>query len=223
MLKKLKENSLLISAVIVLIMIIVVLFINPKEKVKKPQNVVDNKSIISKFDKIGNNYEIDIEETNNNVVINHIYYTDSKMELYETENMDVGYVKYNDKFYIMDGNTHKLSKTKNINFIDEQYYDLDFIKNLLSNCEFEFENNATVKCNIKRRDYFNKLNSKYNTKYGNDSEDEIEIILKYSDSIKNINIDYSSDYVINKYNLTIKNIGNNDFHEIREYYKDILE
>ena len=68
----------------------------------------------------------------------------------------------------------------------------------------------------------NNLNKMYNTNYGNEGRDEIDIFITYGSRIQSIKIDYTINNDIKVYNLEFINIGKTDFSDIREYYKEGL-
>ena len=223
MLKDIKQKVTLACGIIVIVMMVVVIFSSNNEHVKKePQ--VNSEKIISLLNKINNNYTLNIEENINNTITKYIYYNDSKLELYERENDTVGYIKYNNNIYSINPDDRKLNKVNELPFIEDRYYNVNFLKKIISMCDFKFKSINNVSCKIDRNDYFTKLNETYNTTYGNDSSDIINININYNNTlIDGIKIDYSLNNNIKIYYLEFVNVGTTDFSIIYDQYKNILD
>ena len=187
-----------------------------------------NETVISLFDSVKDNYTISVNVTRNDVDNKYTYYTDSKLELYEI-NDDEGYIKYNDNYYSVDSENYELTKIKEIDIYDK-YSNINLIKNLLSYCDYSFVNKANIKCKIKISDYIDEYNKLYSKEIPSIEGDMI-ININHLDKLLNyIEIDYSD---INKlidnnddklkYKIVFEEIGNNDFSDLMELYKDELK
>ena len=222
MLNKIKEKYLLVCSVLVLFMILVVL-VSGKKYVSYKKPTIDKEEIISLLDNIQDNYSLSIEENLNNTITNYIYYNDSKIELYEKENNNIGYLKYNDKLYSVSNEDYKLTEVSKIDFVSDEYYNVGFLKKVIDRCNFEYKDSNTVSCKIRKSEYYDIYNDIYNTNYGNEGSEQLDITIFYSTKINSIKIDYTSNNDIKIYNLKFTNIGNTDFSSIFEYYKDKLK
>lgn len=222
MLNKIKEKYLLVCSVIVLFMILVVL-VSGKKDVSYKKPTINKEEIISLLDNIQDNYTLSIEENLNNTITNYIYYNDSKIELYEKENNNIGYLKYNDKLYSVSNEDYKITEVSKIDFVSDEYYNVGFLKKVIDRCNFVYKDSNTVSCKIRKSEYYDIYNNIYNTNYGNEGSEQLDITIFYSTKINSIKIDYTSNNDIKIYNLKFTNIGNTDFSSIFEYYKDKLK
>ena len=123
---------------------------------------------------------------------------------------------------------------KKIGFFFQETYktffiNLKLIRDVLKECELEIVSDNNSKCNINTFKYIEKYNEYYNTDYkSDDSKTEISIVY-YSNEIHDINIDYTNiNKIINEsdsklnYKMTIININENDYSDIYNYYKEVL-
>ena len=198
---------------------------------KLPYNSGDeitNETLISYFEKLNDNYTLNVSINKNDMEEKHVYYTDSKLELYE-DNDGNGFIKYKDKYYKVNEEDFSLSKTDGFDFTDK-YTNVLLIKSLIPYCDFRVINKANIECNINVSDYI----SEYNKIYGSEipSIDEKMLIhINHLDKYLNyVQIDYTN---INKlidnkdekliYKITFDDIGTNDFSDLMELYKDTLK
>ena len=222
MLKDIKEKEMVVCSIIVLLMIIIVVLFTDKKDISYKEPIVKNEEIMALFDNITNNYTLSIEENINNTIERYMYYNDSVIELYEKDESDIGYLKYNNNNFSIIKDTYELKKVDEIDFIKNEYYNMDFLKKIIGKCEFKFNNSYSVNCKLKKSDYYSEYNKMYNTNYGNEGSDEIDIYITYGSRIQSIKIDYTINNDIKVYNLEFINIGKTDFSDIREYYKEVL-
>ena len=217
----------------IFIMMIILSFVMHSSRVKKVDITVDKNEIIKLFDKITNNYDLTITETKNDKTKELEIFTDGNVKLYEGDYFEEGYLIYKDKLFKLDSENKKLKQEKsNLDLLNENYYNLDFLKNLINHCEFEYINPVKSNCSIKTKDIVDGYNLIFNTDYKYEDESDIsEFDLIYTSSeIGKINIDYSKlNNIINnnydsiKYGIKFRNINQNDFSELIDYFKNTLE
>ncbi len=232
MLKDNKNIKYFIYLGIFLIMIILS-FVMHSSRVKKVDITVDKNEIIKLFDKITNNYDLTITETKNDKTKELEIFTDGNVKLYEGDYFEEGYLIYKDKLFKLDSENKKLKQEKsNLDLLNENYYNLDFLKNLINHCEFEYINPVKSNCSIKTKDIVDEYNLIFNTDYK--YEDEFDItkfdLIYTSSEIGKVNIDYSKlNNIINnnydsiKYGIKFRNLNQNDFSELIDYFKNTLE
>ena len=112
---------------------------------KLPYNSGDeitNETLISYFEKLNDNYTLNVSINKNDIEEKHVYYTDSKLELYE-DNDGNGFIKYNDKYYKVNEEDFSLSKTDGFDFTDK-YTNVLLIKSLIPYCDFRVINKANI-------------------------------------------------------------------------------
>ena len=192
-----------------------------EEKVDNINEIINNR---------GDNYTLTINETLGEDIYEHIFYEDSKLKLYESTTSEFGFLKYDNKLFVVDGETKKLQiNNKDASFINSFYYDYDFIKEFTKSCEYEYVLNNKVQCKLSLNEYLKYYNNRYNTNYSGNDYEFIDINISYGKKIKTINIDYSLfDKLINaddkKHIVDLSfNYTKNDFSEIYDNYKDVLE
>ena len=217
----------------IFIMMIILSFVMHSSRVKKVDITVDKNEIIKLFDKITNNYDLTITETKNDKTKELEIFTDGNVKLYEGDYFEEGYLIYKDKLFKLDSENKKLKQEKsNLDLLNENYYNLDFLKNLINHCEFEYINPVKSNCSIKTKDIVDGYNLIFNTDYK--YEDEFDItkfdLIYTSSEIGKVNIDYSKlNNIINnnydsiKYGIKFRNINQNDFSELIDYFKNTLE
>ena len=226
-----KDKSTLFCGIVVLFAIVFVLvtgFSNNSNE--KKESSFDSSNIVKMINDIKDNYSMTINKSLNNITEEIIYYTDDKLELYESSIHDSGVIRYNNKLFCLDDNTMELDNCgEEYNYVNDSFYSYNFIKDLASECDYTYVSKNNVTCNISLVKFFEKYNNINNTNYiGNDENIIIDIVhnTKY---ITKINIDFSNAYnVINgfddKFLLNIKfGVEKNDFSKIYDHYKDILE
>jgi hypothetical protein len=204
-------------------------FSNHKSNI--PKSLVDKEHISELFNDINDNYSLDIDIEINEIVKNVLYSRDKSIELYEGNLFTSdGYLIYNDKVFELNNNElTKIDKDKNS--FKDTYSDLKFIRNLISYCEYDYINTVKATCNMKLSDYLNEFNKYNDTNINTDYDDMISFdIVYYSDVLGKILFDYSKiNKVITgeddtvKYGVRIINVDKNDYSELYELEKEILD
>ena len=221
--RELKQKTLIY--LIILVVGMSFLFINTNEKGNnsantKPKN--ENTVTITKEDIVKK-----IENINGENIILKID-TDGNLTSYISDSIDKGgYIIYKDKYFVPgDNNNFKIvNNVKNV--VPFSIYDLDFIKSLISYCEF-IDNNT---CKIKYSDYLKEYNYRYKTSYEIEEYDNFLISFTYSENyITKISYDYT---LLNKiisnnesnvnYMIRISNINKNNFSDQFEYFDNLIE
>lgn len=188
---------------------------------------VEVKDIIEKMDYISNNYSLLITEIKNDKELKLEINTDGVLKLVNGDFLNVlGYVEY-DKYTFIPSNDSFVISNKYTNSMHESVYDLDFMKNIISYCEFEDK----YICKIKVSDYLNEYNNKYNTNYEMDESAYLKLDFDYNSYyVTSIKYDYTiinkiinnNDDIVN-YVIKISNVGNNDFSSEKEYLDSIIK
>ena len=225
-----KSRYTLICGLIVLCMIIFVIATGFFNTVEKPENKVDSEKINTLVNNIKDNYTMTINKNLSNEYEEILYYTDNKLELYESDSYDNGVIVYNDKLFCLDSDTMELSLCSNeYDYVKNSFYDYEFIKSLINKCKYQYVSNTNVTCNISLNAFFDKYNEMNNSSYIPVDDNIVVYIVYNRNYITKISIDYSNAYnVINgnddKFLVNMKfSFNKNDFTEIYEYYNDILE
>ena len=115
-------------------------------------------------------------------------------------------------------------------FVNNPYYDINFIKKLIPYCDSTFVNTVKLSCKIKLSDYLNEYNEYYKKSITSDEDETIEIIIvHYGERLGKIIVDYSNinkivngEYLNIHYGIKMSNINNVDFSEIYDYFKKDL-
>ncbi len=224
-----KDKLTVVCGVIFLFVMIFVLSTGFKGELPKHDFKVNAEEVNSVIDDLGDNYIINITETNGDKISNHIYYYDGKIYLYESDTSEYGYLEYNDKRYQMDGVTRELSEyDETVGYIDNPLYDYELIKNFTDSCNYEYLNRNQASCKITLNEYLTYHNSKYNTSYIGSDYEYITIKISYSNKLNMIEIDYSAyNKIVNlgENNVIVKfdfKYNVNKFDAIYENYKDVL-
>lgn len=230
-LEKLPKSFLIYSALVLIMLVIALIPNNNKIKKNSTTNNINKEEMIELFNKIQDNYQMNVTINKDELEEKYTYNTDSNIELYEIENNnEFGFFKYKDITYKIENDT-KISKEENIPYyVDNPYHNIKFIKTLLDKCEFEEVSTTNTKCIIKETEYINNYNLFFNKNYNNFSTKDMEINIYYNSKISKIKIDYSNvDKIINNnnnsliYTLDILNYNKNDFSEIIEYINTLVE
>ncbi len=220
-----------VVAGIALLMVIYILFGTKTDLSITGENENATINIDTLFSTIRDNYTIKIVETNDTGTTMWEFDREKDFKLYDlnmnTDN-EKGYAVYNDKTFIFD-NEHKLYPTNDIVTNKDAFINLKLIRDVLKECELEIVSDNSSKCNINTSKYIEKYNEYYNTDYkSDDSKTEISIVY-YSNEIHDISIDYTNiNKIINEndsklnYKMTIININENDYSDIYNYYKEVL-
>ncbi len=224
-----KENILkgILIVLILSLMLVFIIFSSNKKGYKIPKKDITKEELIALFDKVNNNYTLEIEKSINNKMTNIEYSTDANVVLYEIDSK--GYLEYQDNYYEVDADTVKLTKIDKEK-INDNYYDIRLIKNIIKYCHLEYVNNAKSICSITYSDYINEYNLLFNTNieltYDNIMKFEI---VHYPNRIVKVLVDYSGinkiinyDDKIIHYGIKISNVDENDFSKIIDYFKDEL-
>ncbi len=236
MLDEEKENTQIkpiafVIAGIALLMIIYIIFGTKTDLSITGENENATINIDALFSTIKDNYTLKIVATNDTGTTMWEFDREKDLKLYDlnmnTDN-EKGYAVYNNKTFIFD-NEHKLYPTNDIVTNKDGFINLKLIRDVLKECELEIVSDNSSKCNINTSKYIEKYNEYYNTDYkSDDSKTEISIVY-YSNEIHDINIDYTNiNKIINEsdsklnYKMTIININENDYSDIYNYYKEVL-
>ena len=225
------DKITLICGGVVLFVILFVIgtgFISDSDK--NNEKVFDSKKINELFNKNNDSYTMSITRNLNNEFVNVIYYTDGKLELFESDTIDYGIIRYNDKLFCLNSSDMELSICNDENsFINDSFYDYDFIKLFTSECEYNLIEDGHVACNVKAKNFFEKYNYLNNTSFVGNDENVLVDVFYNGIGLSKLSIDYSEVYnVMNISNdKLIFNISfsleSNDFSEIYDHYKDVLE
>ena len=219
-----------IFAVLVLLVIFVA-----DDPVFNKEIEVDSVKIKSLIEGVKDNYTLYVTETKGESKKDITVTTDSKLKLYDGSffgNND--YIVYNDKTFLMDIDTMTVTKTEDSEILKTPYFDLDFIKKITSNCKYKFESRTVVNCEISFEDYLRDYNEYYGKNIDIVSFEETKNILvsvKYSNTaIYLINIDFTSanniidaDSNTLNYSIKVSSTCGNNYDDIYNQYKDILE
>ena len=233
--RELKQKTLIY--LIILVVGMSFLFINTNEKGNnssntKPKNentvTITKDDIIKKFENINDNYSLNITQNINDENIVLKIDTDGNLTSYISDSIDKGgYIIYKDKYFVPGDNNNFMIVNNVKKLVPSSIYDLDFIKSLISYCDF-IDNNT---CKIKYSDYLKEYNYRYKTSYEIEEYDTFLINLTYSAKyITKISYDYT---LLNKmisnnesnvnYLIRISNINNNNFSDQFEYFDNLIE
>ena len=224
-----KDKTTVVCGIIVLIVIVFVLSTGFEGDIPKPVFKVDTVLVNSLIDDLGDNYVISISDTTGEKTTNHIHYYDGRLDLYESDSSEYGYLEYNGKRYQMDASTMKLTEYDgNVGYIDNPLYDYDLIKSFTDSCNYEYVDSNHATCKIILNEYLNYHNTKYNTSYIGSDIEYIKLDVYYGNKLNSLKIDYSA---YNKFvntssdNLVVEfsfKYNSNNFDTIYDNYKDIL-
>ena len=225
-------------AILVIMIALIILFRGRTPKRNVVLREVKPEEIVLLLDRVKDNYTLDIEEEVNGNKKELYYYTDSKVKLYDGSLIgEDGVLVYKNKPYIVyrkeidNVKDMKLYKyTGNTSFIDNPFYNIELLKNVINYCEMTSLNVVKVNCRVNLTDYLTEYNKMYNKNIEIDYDTKISMdIVHYSDGIGKIIVDYSSiNRVLNnndssvKYGIKIESINENDFSDIIEYFNKTL-
>ena len=226
--KKEELNKLIIISCVILFMLFFIVFTGKYKKEKEVIIKIPSDEVIKVFDNINDNYSLTIEEYVNDELNKIVYYNDSKIELYEYKNK--GYIYYKDKLFELNEDKKTIKKVKKQDFINNPYYDINYIKKLIPYCDSTYVNTVKLSCKIKLSDYLKEYNEYYNKSITSEEDEIIEIfIVHYAERLGKILIDYSNinkiikgEYLNTHYGIKISNINSNDFSEVLDHYKKDL-
>lgn len=197
----------------------------------KVTGTVDEKHLNELYDMIGDNYSLRVSETRNDKTTNLEFSRDSRIKLYEGSMLDKeGYLIYNNKVFELNNNNLSRSDV-GVESFDNVYMDMEFLKKVFKHCEYEYINPVKATCSVKISDYINEYNSYRNTELSTDYDNLIKFdIVYYNDILGKINVDYTDiNRVISfdadslQYGIKVVSVNDNNFDELYEYSKDILE
>ena len=153
---------------------------------------VNKEEIIRLFDMISDNYSLEIEKKVNGNVENIVYYKTSNAEMYELD--DYLYFVYKNKTYKIGINDGKIKKINDeLYFTNDELSNFELIKSLIKYCEFSYINDVKANCKIKYSDYLKEYNLKYNTDYVLNYDNIMSFdIVYYSDGLGKVIIDYTN-------------------------------
>ena len=225
-----KDKSTLVCGIVVLFMVIFVFSTGFFSKPNVKENNVSSEEVNKLFDNVKENYVINISKNVNNINEQIIYYTDNKLELYESDIYENGVIRYNGNIFCLDSNTMEILECDDeYNYVNDIFYDFEFIKLLTRDCEYKYVSKNKVSCNISLNTFFNKYNELNGTSYIG-SDDDILFDINYNDLyVTKVSVDFSKVYNIihgtnDRFLLNMKlSLGGNDFNKIYEHYKEILE
>ena len=152
--------------------------------------------------------------------------------MYNVNNDNKGYLIYNGKTYVVELKGRKIKEyNKQESFFNDNYSNIDFIKNVVKHCESKIINKNEVNCTVKIDDFIKEYNNYFSTHNIYEGEDEIVFNIKHGNIVNNIEVDYSkvNQFVKNngksvvKYNIKIKNTNSNDYSNLFEIFSDTLK
>ncbi len=213
---------------LILVILILVIILSARKGSDEVLETIDTKELINN---VKDNYSlmISISDSFENKVYN--YSTDSDITLIDKgDYSDKGYLLYKNETYLIDTENYKLTKTTPIDFIYEPFINMELIKKLFNHCDLKFINDTNKTCTIKINDYLKEYNNVYNTDYSAEDGTMTIYVCFYPSRIYSISLEYTDiDRIINngndtlKYELRFTDFNNNDFNDIKKYYKDVLK
>ena len=221
-------NKSIILIVGIVVALAVVCFSNGRGEVDKLIKSDADANVTKLLENIKDNYSVAITKDDGLEQYSYNYSTDSNLTVIdEGEYSDKVYLVYNNKKYKMNVDNHKLTKINNIDLLNDNYMNVDFIKKIINHCKFEYVNDNNKECTLSVKEYIDEYNNFFNKEYSsNDEEININIIY-YSKNIKSIIIDYTNvNKIINnsednlKYSFVFTDIDKNNYSEIISYYKN---
>ncbi len=225
--KKNDENKSIILIVGIVVALAVVCFSNGRGEVDKLIKSDADANVTKLLENIKDNYSVAITKDDGLEQHSYNYSTDSNLTVIdEGEYSDKVYLVYDNKKYNMNIDNHKLTKVKDIELLKDNYINIDFIKKIINNCEFEYVNDNNKVCYLSVKDYIDEYNNYFNKEYSSNDEKITINIIYYSKNIKSIIIDYTNvNKIINnsednlKYSFVFTDIDKNNYSEIISYYK----
>ncbi len=190
--------------------------------IKNPSEIAKNY-----FEKITNNYSLDIKLNKGEEEYTLNYMSDGVVEMYTSDTFPkIGYLTYNSSYYCFDDNKFKNISSININTIfNDKLYNINFIKKLLEDCDFEVTSLIRAKCILNTDKFFEEYNNFYDENIAIRENEMVPIeVIFDSTRIRNIKIiydnvvkilDQSSENV--EYDIEISDINKNDFSEFIPY------
>ena len=227
-----EEIVKLLAIIIIFIAIFVYSVFSSNDGFKKDNKRVETIDVVKLFEPIKNNYELVIDKTIDDKDEHIDYINDGTFKLYNVNNDNKGYLIYNGKTYVVELKGRKIKEyNKQESFFNDNYSNIDFIKNVVKHCESKIINKNEVNCSVKIDDFIKEYNNYFSTHNIYEGEDEIVFNIKHGNIVNNIEVDYSkvNQFVKNngksvvKYNIKIKNTNSNDYSNLFEIFSDTLK
>lgn len=200
---------------------------------KNNKRIIDKNILSNPVDllaPIKDNYELDIKKSNDEKEETVVFITDGTLKLYNISNSQEGYLIYKGKTYIANSKNYKIKEAKKIPaFINDNYANIDFYKELAKKCVVSNIVGYTFDCTMSVHDYIVEYNAFYDKTYVYDGEEQIVFHIKHGNVMSDIKVDYSKVNEIIKngdyttYDIRIKNVNGNDYSKLLEVYKDTLK
>jgi hypothetical protein len=228
-----KEEIIKLFAIIFILLVIFLYSVfSGNGNINKNKEIkVDLSNISELFKPIDNNYTLIIDKTVNNENTKIEYITDGTLKLYDISGENEGYIIYNDKTYVVDSKKITIKEyNKKLDFINDRFYNIDFIKSIMNICDIEVKSNTSFKCSMDVSSYIANYNEFFHSNYIYLGDEQLVFNIKHGNIANNINVDYS---VINniitgnqdkvEYNIKIENVNNNDYSNLFDVFSDTLK
>ena len=214
--------------ILILVIVLLVIILSVKKDPNDHSNDVNTNKLIND---VKDNYSMKIFVSDSFENKSFNFSTDSDITLIDKgDYSDKGYLLYKNETYLIDTENYKLTKTTPIDFIYEPFINMELIKKLFNHCDLKFINDTNKTCTIKINDYLKEYNNVYNTDYSAEDGTMTIYVCFYPSRIYSISLEYTDiDRIINngndtlKYELRFTDFNNNDFNDIKKYYKDVLK
>ena len=136
-----EEIVKLLAIIIVFIAIFVYSVFSSNDGFKKDNKRVETIDVVKLFEPIKNNYELVIDKTIDDKEEHIDYINDGTFKLYNVNNDNKGYLIYNGKTYVVELKGRKIKEyNKQESFFNDNYSNIDFIKNVVKHCESKIIN-----------------------------------------------------------------------------------
>jgi len=231
--KEWSNKEIIKLSVIIIVMLAMFLFSvfskNDNLNIFKKNN--NNVDVVSLFEPIKDNYELVINKIVDDNTEKIDYISDGTLKLYNLNDEEKGYLIYKEKTYSVELKDFKIKEVKKeLDFINDNYANIDFIKSILIYCNSEKENNKKVICSMELSNFINGYNNYFQTNYVYDGEEVITFEFQHGSIVNTIIVDYSkANKIINnsdsniEYNIKIKKVNSNDYSSLFEIFKDTLK
>lgn len=202
---------------------------NGFKKDKEKEITID---VVKLFEPINDNYELKIDRTIDDKIDHIDYINDGTFKLYNVNDDNKGYLIYNKKTYVVELKNRKIKEySKKESFFDDNYSNIDFIRNVVKHCEVESINRSELNCTITIDEFIKEYNNYFYTHNIYDGEDNIVFNIKYGSIVNDIVVDYSNvnQYIKNdgktkvNYNIKITNVNANDYSNLFVIFSDTLK
>lgn len=226
-----EEIIKLLAIFIVLSAMLIYSIFSSNDNVKRVGKKVKNENIIALFEPIKDNYSLTINRLIDDKEEKIEFITDGNFKLYNIDDQENGYLIYSRKTYNVESKGFKIKEyTKELDFVNDCYSDLDFLKSILVYCDLFDVSYNEVKCNMRLSDYVNGFNNYYYMHYVYDGDEVLTFDIKYDNVINSIKVDYSNANKIIKnsnnkviYDMSVSNVNGNDYSNLFEVFKDTLK